>query len=144
MSEEKSEVFRSSGPNEKAVAQDSDAKRKKPLDGPAPELRQITDHNATGTAGVHELGEIEIGRHTDEAKHNDVEAKHDDAIAATAAVVAKPEVTALLKKDDAIPWALSLHLEERIKGLGSKTAVVNKELDALEAAAQKLAKRIGT
>ncbi len=44
---------------------------------------------------------------------------------------------------DATPWALSIHLEERIASLGVTTAKVNQQLDALEESTRRLAKRIG-
>jgi len=45
-------------------------------------------------------------------------------------------------EDEATPWALSIHLEERIASLGESTAKVNRELDRFEQSIQRLAKRI--
>jgi hypothetical protein len=141
MAEEKSEVFRSNATQEMGINEGSDVKRKKRPDGPT-ELREVTDHHETGTAGERELIEVDIAKHADKASAGAVTARQtDQAEAPVVAPVAAP--VEMIKKDDAIPWALSIHLEERIKGLGSKTASVNQELDALEAASQKLAKRIG-
>jgi hypothetical protein len=136
MAEEKSEVFRSNAPKEMGINEGSDAKRKKRPDGPV-ELRQITDHHAVGTAGKNETGTVDIAKQAGDASSGVVIAKQDNK-------AEEPAVEpALIEKDDAIPWALSIHLEERIKKLGSRTATVNLELDALEAASEKLARRIG-
>ena len=45
--------------------------------------------------------------------------------------------------DDATPWALAIHLEERIASLGVTTTKVNHQLDRLDESIQRLAKRIG-
>ncbi|MEY3262591.1 MAG: hypothetical protein RL717_68 [Pseudomonadota bacterium] len=149
MAEEKSEVFRSNAPQEVASAEGKDKKRAKPAEGPAPELRELHDHHATGTAGVGELGEVEIARHDGNAEA----LKAAEAAEATAATapdgepvtqsVPEPEPELFFKPgEEAVPWALALHLEERIKSLGVKTAEVNRELDTLEAASAKLKKRM--
>ena len=158
MSEEKSEVFRSNAPQEVASAEGKDKKRAKPAEGPAPELRELHDHHATGTAGVGELGEVEIAHHEDTIGEVEI-ARHDgnaEAVNATEATeaavpdgkpvtqsVPEPEPELFFKPgEEAVPWALALHLEERIKSLGVKTAEVNRELDTLEAASAKLKKRM--
>ena len=161
MSEEKSEVFRSNAPQEVASAEAKDKKRAKPAEGPAPELRELHDHHATGTAGVGELGEVEIAHHDDTIGEVEI-ARHDgnaEAVKATEATeateaavpdgkpvtqsVPEPEPELFFKPgEEAVPWALALHLEERIKSLGVKTAEVNRELDTLEAASAKLKKRM--
>ena len=143
MAEEKSEVFRSNATQEMGINEGSDVKRKKRPDGPT-ELREVTDHHETGTAGERELIEVDIAKHSDKASAGAVTVKQTDQAEAPVVVpVAPPVEPEMIKKDDAIPWALSINLEERIRALGSKTASVNQELDALEAASQKLAKRIG-
>ena len=158
MSEEKSEVFRSNAPQEVASAEGKDKERAKPAEGPAPELRELHDHHATGTAGVGELGEVEIAHHEDTIGEVEI-ARHDgnaEAVKATEATeaavpdgkpvtqsVPEPEPELFFKPgEEAVPWALALHLEERIKSLGVKTAEVNRELDTLEAASAKLKKRM--
>jgi len=45
--------------------------------------------------------------------------------------------------EDAVPWALSLHLEERIAKLGAMNSNTKEKLDGLESHIQRLAKRIG-
>ncbi len=144
MAEEKSEVFRSNAPQEIAINVKSETKQKKAVEEPS-ELRQITDHNATGTAGEREFADVEIKKHADDEPLDLSIARHADDAEAVAEkpAAAPPPEPAMIEKDDAIPWALAIHLEERIKNLGSKTAAVNQELDTLEAASQKLAKRIG-
>lgn len=161
MAEEKSEVFRSNAPQEVASAEGKDKKRAKPAEGPASELRELHDHHATGTAGVGELGEVEIAHHEDTIGEVEI-ARHDgnaEALKAAEAAeaaeatapddepvtqsVPEPEPELFFKPgEEAVPWALALHLEERIKSLGVKTAEVNRELDTLEAASAKLKKRM--
>ena len=146
MSEEKSEVFRSNAPQEVASAEGKDKNRAKPAEGPAPELRELHDHHATGTAGVGELGEVEIARHDGNAEAvtatEATEAAVPDGKPVTQSVP-EPEPELFFKPgEEAVPWALALHLEERIKSLGVKTAEVNRELDTLEAASAKLKKRM--
>lgn len=145
MAEEKSEVFRSNAPQEIAINVNVEAKRKKAAEAPEPELRQISDHNATGAAGEREFADVAIKKHADDELLDLPIARHADDTDAVAEipVVVPPPQSAMIEKDDAIPWALAIHLEERIKNLGSKTAAVNQELDMLEVASQKLAKRIG-
>jgi hypothetical protein len=45
--------------------------------------------------------------------------------------------------DDAVPWALSLHLEARIANLSKSTVKVNEQLDGLDESIKRLTKRIG-
>ena len=121
-------------------------------------MRELHDHHATGTAGVGELGEVEIAHHDDTIGEVEI-ARHDgnaEAVKATEATeaavpdgkpvtqsVPEPEPELFFKPgEEAVPWALALHLEERIKSLGVKTAEVNRELDTLEAASAKLKKRM--
>ena len=146
MSQEKSEVFRSNAQQEVASAEGKDKKRAKPAEGPAPEFRELHDHHATGTAGVGELGEVEIARHDGNAEAvtatEATEAAVPDGKPVTQSVP-EPEPELFFKPgEEAVPWALALHLEERIKSLGVKTAEVNRELDTLEAASAKLKKRM--
>jgi hypothetical protein len=61
-----------------------------------------------------------------------------------AAMPAPPQLIEFEASEDAIPWALSIHLEERIKTLGAQTTAVNQQLDNLETASQKLAKRMAS
>jgi len=61
---------------------------------------------------------------------------------AEAEVVSDPDLTFKIEEEEAAPWALSIHLEERIASLGESTAKVNRELDRFEQSIQRLAKRI--
>jgi hypothetical protein len=143
MSEERSEVFRSNEQHGIGVNEGA-AKPKTPAAQGPSDLRQIKNNNATGEAGKHALADVDIKHHPADEMLDLAIGKYADATK-TAEPSAAPVAVApaLIEKDDAIPWALSLHLEERIKNLGSKTADVNQALDALEAASEKLAKRIG-
>ena len=108
-----------------------------------------------------ELGEVVMAHHEDTIGEVEI-ARHDgnaEAVKATEATetkeaavpdgkpvtqsVPEPEPELFFKPgEEAVPWALALHLEERIKSLGVKTAEVNRELDTLEAASAKLKKRM--
>lgn len=144
MAEKKSEIFRSNAPQEIAMMEVTDLKRKAHAEATDAKLRQIVDRNDTGTEGGHEHANVRIKKHAANAPLDPSIAKHADNTDPVAAipVAEPPPMPVLIKKDDAIPWALAAHLEVRFKNLSSKTAVVNQELDLLETASQKLAKRI--
>jgi hypothetical protein len=46
--------------------------------------------------------------------------------------------------EEATPWALSVHLEERIQKLQNEKSRVNAQLDSLEASSKKLEKRLSS
>jgi hypothetical protein len=48
-----------------------------------------------------------------------------------------------MTEENAAPWVLSIHLEERIQNLGAMTARVSAQLDVLEESVTRLGKRIG-
>jgi hypothetical protein len=48
-----------------------------------------------------------------------------------------------MTEENAAPWVLSIHLEERIQNLGAMTTKVSAQLDVLEDAVKRLGKRIG-
>jgi hypothetical protein len=48
-----------------------------------------------------------------------------------------------MTEENAAPWVLSIHLEERIQNLGAMTSKVSAQLDVLEDAVKRLGKRIG-
>ncbi len=62
-----------------------------------------------------------------------------DAVA-VAGGISDPDLS--FKPHDATPWALSIHLQERIASLGVSTARVGNQLDALEESIKRLGKRI--
>lgn len=98
-------------------------------EGPS-QQRQLTDHIV---ALPDELGEAEA------------ELAADAPPAAPwidPAVLAAQELD-LKEEDYTTPWALSIHLEERIKNLSTMTAKVSAQLEGLEDAVNKLSKRIG-
>ncbi len=66
-------------------------------------------------------------------------AQPETAAAATGGI-SDPDLT--FQADDATPWALSIHLQERIASLGVSTARVGHQLDALEESIKRLGKRI--
>lgn len=100
------------------------------------DLREMRDQQAqigdgssgeTGTA-EDDAAAVEEGTATDTAE-------------AAAEVMSDPDLT-FMAEDDATPWALSIHLEERIASLGVTTTKVNQQLDRLDESIQRLAKRI--
>ncbi len=77
---------------------------------------------------------------------NDTTAQAASATVDTGAPAQKapsdPDLTFSVE-EDATPWALSIHLEERIALLGATNAKVNEQLNGLEDSIRRLAKRIG-
>ncbi|MCM0043847.1 MAG: hypothetical protein NBV65_04380 [Burkholderiaceae bacterium] len=107
------------------------------------ELRQLHDHKAALPGDGVDKPAVALNFNDDEPEPAPV----------PAAVPAKPAIEPPSAQDDAdltfkverdaTPWALSIHLEERIASLGLTTAKVNEQLDALEASTKRLAKRVG-
>jgi hypothetical protein len=105
-------------------------------DGEGPsEQRNMQDHwadvpDASGT-GEHETPAAEVA----------------DAVDAAEAASAVQEPTepdmVFMTEENAAPWVLSIHLEERIQNLGAMTTKVSAQLDVLEDAVKRLGKRIG-
>jgi hypothetical protein len=93
--------------------------------------------------GLHVGGAIgDTGLAGDEAGHELGAAETTEQSEAGAEVVSDPDLTFKIEEEEAAPWALSIHLEERIASLGESTAKVNRELDRFEQSIQRLAKRI--
>ena len=65
----------------------------------------------------------------------------DDEAEPVPEVMSDPDLTFAVE-DEATPWALSIHLEERIASLGVSTKKVNEQLDVLDESIKRLAKRI--
>ncbi len=63
----------------------------------------------------------------------------------SASVVTEPTEPDMvfMTEENAAPWALSIHLEERLQNLGAMNAKVSAQLDVLEDAVKRLGKRIG-
>lgn len=109
------------------------------------ELRQLHDHKAALPAELGGKPEVQLNFNDDE--------EPEPAPEPVAVAPVKPAFDPPSPKDDAdltfkverdaTPWALSIHLEERIASLGLTTAKVNEQLDALEASTRRLAKRVG-
>ena len=93
--------------------------------------------------GLHVGGAIgDTGLEGDEEGHELGAAETAEQAEAEAEVVSDPDLTFKIEEEEAAPWALSIHLEERIASLGESTAKVNRELDRFEQSIQRLAKRI--
>ena len=112
----------------------SDQRRMEDAEGLS-DLREMRDHHALIPDGG-----------TDDAD-SDAEDAEAGAAAATTESEAEPEKMSdpdltFEAEDDATPWALSIHLEERIASLGVTTTKVNRQLDVLDESILRLAKRI--
>jgi len=70
---------------------------------------------------------------------------HVEDESATAEAVQEPTEPDMvfMTEENAAPWVLSIHLEERIQNLGAMTSKVSAQLDVLEDAVKRLGKRIG-
>ena len=102
------------------------------------DMRAIHDQQ-----GLHVGGAIgDTGLEGDEAGHELGATENAEQAEAGAEVVSDPDLTFKIEEEEAAPWALSIHLEERIASLGESTAKVNRELDRFEQSIQRLAKRI--
>ncbi len=106
----------------------SEARRMDDGSGPS-ERRQLHDHNAAMPGMPANAATPSAGGTT-------------QAGAAAAAAPSDPDLTFKVE-EDATPWALSIHLEERIANLGATNAKVNEQLNGLEESIRRLAKRIG-
>ncbi len=117
------------------------------------ELRQVHDHGAPvpapAPAAVSErpplnFNEDEVAEPAPEAPAARLEPQQPRPAAPPAAPAPQDDADLTFKVErDATPWALSIHLEERIASLGVTTAKVNQQLDTLEESTKRLAKRIG-
>jgi len=102
------------------------------------DMREMHDQQ-----GLHVGGAIgDTGLEGDEEGHELGAAETAEQAEAEAEVVSDPDLTFKIEEEEAAPWALSIHLEERIASLGESTAKVNRELDRFEQSIQRLAKRI--
>lgn len=142
------------GPDEQRRMDDveglSDQRTMNDADGLS-ELRQLHDHKAALPGDGVDQPAVTLNFNDDEPEPAPAAAAA--AAPAAAAVPAKPAIEPPSAQDDAdltfkverdaTPWALSIHLEERIASLGLTTAKVNEQLDALEASMKRLAKRVG-
>lgn len=101
------------------------------------DMREMHDQQGLHTGGT--IGDV--GLEGDEASLEVGEADTAEATDAQVEVMSDPDLTFKVE-EEATPWALSIHLEERIASLGESTAKVNRELDRFEQSIQRLAKRI--
>lgn len=101
------------------------------------DVREMHDQQGLHETGV--IGDVALEGDADQLAH----AAEDAAAEAEmeAAVMSDPDLTFKVE-EEATPWALSIHLEERIASLGETTLKVNRQLDRFEESIQRLAKRI--
>jgi len=101
------------------------------------DMREMDDQHGLGSGGV--IGDVALdGNEADTDASADELAEHPEA---DAEAMSDPDLTFKVE-EDATPWALSIHLEERIANLGESTAKVNRQLDRFEESIQRLTKRI--
>ncbi|MEY4369673.1 MAG: hypothetical protein RL564_1623 [Pseudomonadota bacterium] len=101
------------------------------------DMREMHDQQ-----GLHGRGTIgDVALEGEDAEHDAAADALADQAEAEAEVMSDPDLTFKVE-EEATPWALSIHLEERIASLGESTAKVNRQLDRFEESIQRLAKRI--
>jgi len=127
----------------------SDARSMHDGDGPSDQRRMedaqgLSDRREMhDQQGLHVGGAIgDTGLEGDETGQEHGSDETTELAEAEAEVVSDPDLTFKVEEEEAAPWALSIHLEERIASLGESTAKVNRELDRFEQSIQRLAKRI--
>ena len=117
----------------------SDQRRMEDAEGLS-DLREMRDQHALLPDGA--TGDADLGADDEAADEDEVTAADGEPEAAAEEQMSDPDLTFKVE-DDATPWALSIHLEERIASLGVATTKVNQQLDRLDDSIQRLAKRIG-
>ncbi len=114
----------------------SDQRRMEDADGLS-DRREMRDHRALVPGQL----DTDADRQTDDEGTTTPDAVAESDAAPAEQVMSDPDLTFTVE-DDATPWALSIHLEERIASLGVSTTKVNRQLDKLEDSIERLAKRI--
>jgi len=140
MANEETELFRANAPQKRILAEQSAPKTGQPAAEVHQQVRQLLDSSADQQG----LGDILIGRHTPDTLTENAAGFHDadseaQALAAKQAQLVMPVIK---KEEEAVPWAIAIDLQRRLQQLTSTTAAVHRELDALEASSNKLAKRM--
>ena len=111
------------------------------LDAEGPEdARKLADYRALIPPGSELSGEFSATNSSTDAE------VVDEATAAKLAEQSKYVESLLNTKapEEATPWALSVHLEERIQKLQNEKTKVNVQLDNLEASSKQLEKRLSS
>lgn len=139
MSNEESQVFRTNSHEETGVNEGENKSHKNDRSGPT-KSRELHDNYQTVPDALNAKGEVALGKRI-EPQFGEENKPVQAPVVAKPAPPPEPEMS--FEDKDATPWALSIHLEDRIKSLGVTTARVNKQLDSLEANSKKLKKRIG-
>jgi hypothetical protein len=126
----------------------SDARHLQDADGLSDQRRMEDAQGLSDMRALHDQQGLHTGGRIGDAGHEGDEAGLEvgtadaaEAADAQVEVMSDPDLTFKVE-DEATPWALSIHLEERIASLGESTAKVNRELDRFEQSIQRLAKRI--
>ena len=138
MSDKESQVFRTNSHEEKGTNEGFDTEHNRGQENSI-KSRKLNEHQQPGVEVTSKHIQVGFG------KRVETEQSQEPLSAATVAATSAPKARAELEfaAKDATPWALSIHLEERIKALGASTASVNKLIDALDAGVNNLKKRTG-
>jgi chromosome segregation ATPase len=105
-------------------------------DGPA-EARVMEDHHAMIPPGAELTGEVAKSQEQIETEAAEVAKKAEQSEYVESILNAKAP-------DEATPWALSVHLEQRIQKLQDEKSKVNAQLDSLEVSSKQLEKRLSS
>ena len=131
------------GPADKRAMEDaegpSDPRALLDAEGPA-DKRALQDHHAMIPPGAELSGEIT-------KTQEEIEAAAAEAAEAVKVAEQTEYVESILNAkapDEATPWALSVHLEQRIQKLQDEKSKVNAQLDSLEVSSKKLEKRLSS
>jgi len=97
----------------------------------------MEDHHAMIPPGAELTGEVAKSQEQIEAEAAEVAKQAEQSAYVESLINAKAP-------EEATPWALSVHLEERIQKLQNEKSRVNAQLDSLEASSKKLEKRLSS
>ena len=97
----------------------------------------MEDHHAMIPPGAELTGEVAKSQEQIEAEAAEITKKAEQSAYVESILNAKAP-------DEATPWALSVHLEQRIQKLQDEKSKVNAQLDSLEVSSKKLEKRLSS
>jgi hypothetical protein len=114
----------------------SDPRAMLDAEGPA-DTREMQDHHAMIPPGTELTGEFAKTQEEIEAEAAEATKKAEQSAYVESILNAKAP-------EEATPWALSVHLEQRIQKLQDEKSKVNAQLDSLEVSSKKLEKRLSS
>jgi hypothetical protein len=101
------------------------------------DTREMQDHHAMIPPGTELTGEFAKTQEEIEAEAAEAAKKAEQSAYVESILNAKAP-------EEATPWALSVHLEQRIQKLQDEKSKVNAQLDSLEVSSKKLEKRLSS